>query len=122
MGGYIDHPELPFSEPDTSREAAVSMISAYGAQQQRVYLWAWDHRDTGFTDEEAIAALGMNPSSFRPRRGELVKRGLIEDSGWRRQGKSNRWQKVWTVKEKGPAWTAQMSGDGENHAAIGERS
>lgn len=34
------------------------------------------------TDEAMQAALNMNPSTQRPRRGELVDAGLVEDSGW----------------------------------------
>ena len=47
--------------------------------------------------DEAIAALKMNPSSFRPRRGELVEVGMLKDSGQRRKTASGRSAVVWVV-------------------------
>ena len=88
-------PELPFVKgSDTSEAAARSMILPAGSQRKRVYLWAVTQQQ-GFTDEEAIAALKMNPSSFRPRRGELVEAGLLEDTGRRRKTDSGRQAVVW---------------------------
>ena len=49
----------------------------------------------GQTDEEMQDWLPMNPSTQRPRRGELVKAGLVEDSGEKRRTRSGRWATVW---------------------------
>ena len=81
---------------ETSREARKSIQAHMGAQQKRVYMWALLQRQ-GFTDDEAIAALKMNPSSFRPRRGELVEVGMLKDSGQRRKTASGRSAVVWVV-------------------------
>ena len=90
---------LPFaSGSDTSKAAAESMILPANSQRQRVYSWALLQRQ-GFTDEEAISALKMNPSSFRPRRGELVAARLLIDSGDRRRTASGRTATVWVVTD-----------------------
>ena len=48
----------------------------------------------GVTDEEIIAGTGLNPSTARPRRIELARRGLIREAGTRRS-KSGRMAVVW---------------------------
>ncbi len=99
MGGYIkggEEPELPFSEPDTSRAAAISMILPSGEQRQRLFKWARTQA-LGFTDQEAANALNMDPSSVRPRRGELIATGHIVESQNRRITSSGRKAKVWIV-------------------------
>ncbi len=87
--------QLPFVKgSDTSEAAAKSMILPAGSQRKRVYLWAvTQHR--GFIDEEGCNALQMNPSSFRPRRGELVEAGMLKDTGRRRKTSSGRQAVVW---------------------------
>ena len=54
--------------------------------------------ERGATDEEIQDALDMNPSTERPRRVELVKLGLVVDSGETRKTRSNRKAVVWTAK------------------------
>jgi DNA-binding IclR family transcriptional regulator len=46
------------------------------------------------TDEEIATELSMNPSTVRPRRGELVRRGLVVQDGTRRTA-SGRMATVW---------------------------
>jgi predicted ArsR family transcriptional regulator len=48
----------------------------------------------GATDEEIAAALGLNPSTARPRRIELARRGLIVEAGTRKTA-SGRMAVVW---------------------------
>jgi hypothetical protein len=48
----------------------------------------------GMTDEEQQAALAMNPSTQRPRRIELVRRGLVVEAGTRKTS-SGRMAAVW---------------------------
>jgi hypothetical protein len=50
----------------------------------------------GLTDEEMQTRLGMNPSTQRPRRGELADAGLIVRCGVRKTA-SNRNADVWRV-------------------------
>jgi hypothetical protein len=52
----------------------------------------------GLTDEEISARLGMNPSTQRPRRIELQKRGFIEQAGTRRTA-SGRQAAVWKARK-----------------------
>jgi len=51
--------------------------------QRRVFEFIRDRGEEGATDEECQRELGMNPSTQRPRRGELVDAGLIVESGTR---------------------------------------
>jgi DNA-binding IclR family transcriptional regulator len=50
----------------------------------------------GLTDEEMQTRLGMNPSTQRPRRIELARRGLVVEGGTRRTA-SGRMATVWRV-------------------------
>ena len=85
------------SHSSTSRQAALDIYYDVGKLQQRVLdcLRGWG--DVGGTDEEIQKALGMNPSTERPRRIELVSKGLIRDSGLRRKTDSKRLATVWVV-------------------------
>jgi hypothetical protein len=66
------------------------------AMQRRVYEFIRDQGETGATDEECQRALAMNPSSQRPRRGELADGGLIVECGTRPTA-SKRKATVWRV-------------------------
>lgn len=80
-----------------SREAKASLtVDVLNAMQRRVYEFIRDQGENGATDEECQRALAMNPSSQRPRRGELAEAGLIVESG-RRPTSSNRRATVWRV-------------------------
>ena len=50
----------------------------------------------GATDEEIAAGLEMNPSTQRPRRIELVRRGLVVEAGTRKT-KSGRFATAWRL-------------------------
>jgi hypothetical protein len=52
----------------------------------------------GATDEEIQEALGMNPSTERPRRIELYKVDLVYDSGTLRPTRSGRKAVVWMAE------------------------
>jgi hypothetical protein len=71
-------PFQPHSE--TSREAARSIAKQIGPLHQKIIAYLTEHRD-GATDEAMFDALGMNPSTLRPRRIELVRAGRVKDSG-----------------------------------------
>jgi hypothetical protein len=81
----------------TSAAAADSLGPAtLNALQRRVLelLVAWPQ---GLTDEEMQHKLGMNPSTQRPRRIELARRGLVVEVGTRRTV-SGRMAVVWRVR------------------------
>ena len=78
----------------TSRAAADSLDGkVLNALQKRVLDFiAW--RPSGATDEEIANELEMNPSTVRPRRIELARRGMIVEGGSRRTT-SGRMAVVW---------------------------
>ena len=95
----IDTPGPLFAAPAqqhsvTSRAAADSLDGkVLNALQKRVLEFiAW--RPSGATDEEIANELEMNPSTVRPRRIELARRGMIVEGGSRRTT-SGRMAVVW---------------------------
>lgn len=78
---------------ETSREAAESIEEAGGALRGRV-LGALRTRGA-MTDGELQEFLAMDPSTERPRRVELVRMGLVRDSGVRKPTPSGRRATLW---------------------------
>ncbi len=92
-----EHPTLPFSNRDTSKDAAKSIIGSATSLRRVVY-------DVikclgGCTDEEIEVETGLTGSTVRPRRRELVLSGAIVDSGERRKTRSGRTAAVHVVVE-----------------------
>ena len=79
------------------REALRSVTPTMLRAQHRAILEALRENVAGMTDEEGIRSTGLSPSSYRPRRGELVTAGQVEDSGETRRGSSGRAMTVWVV-------------------------
>lgn len=67
----------------TSAQAADSLDARTLNALQRRVLEFVRARPDGATDEEIAAGLGLNPSTARPRRIELARRGLIVEAGTR---------------------------------------
>ena len=84
----------------TSREANRSITPRKNTLRMTVLNYLYDCKQYGATDEEMQEGLGMNPSTQRPRRGELVELRAVEDSGRRRSTRSNRKAIVWIVPKK----------------------
>lgn len=80
----------------TSRAAAVAAEPSAGSQRARV-LDALRAHPAGLTDHELQERLGLNPSTQRPRRIELVRAGLVVDSGEERETPSGRRAVVWVA-------------------------
>jgi hypothetical protein len=81
----------------TSAQAADSLGPAtLNALQSKVLRFLETCGAFGATDEEMQLALGMNPSTQRPRRIELARRGLVVEAGTRRTA-SGRMATVWRV-------------------------
>lgn len=79
----------------TSAMAADSLGSkTLNAMQRRVLAYIEEHGPS--TDEEIATGLGMNPSTERPRRIELARRGLVVQDGTRRTN-SGRMAVIWRV-------------------------
>ena len=81
----------------TSRVAAVEAVPLTGSKRGDVFWFIKRRSDFGATDEEIQRGTGMNPSTQRPRRVELVDAGLIRDSGRTRMTSSRRAAVVWVA-------------------------
>jgi hypothetical protein len=93
----IYKPPLAQEHSETSKDAARKIERPRRILRERV-LWYIDIRaDLGATDEEIQDALGMNPSTERPRRIELVEAGLVRDSGETRRTKAGRRAAIWVA-------------------------
>lgn len=79
----------------TSRQAAAKIAPSCNELQARVLAFIRAHG--GATDNEIQDGLEMNPSTQRPRRVELVAKGLVRDSGRKRATGSGRPAVVWEV-------------------------
>ena len=92
-----DAPATPYQKhSDTSMEAAVQAAPKAGTQLGLVFAHLRAYRQ-GATDEAMQDILGMNPSTQRPRRVDLVSRGLVKDSGRTRLTRSGRKATVWVA-------------------------
>lgn len=91
------HAYLSINARGTSREAADKALGRSGSQRRRVYEFIVS--TGGATDEELAEALGMNPSSVRPRRLELITAGFIRESGRTRKTASGTPAIVWVEND-----------------------
>lgn len=79
----------------TSMQAADSLTpSRLNDLQDRVYRFLKSRGDHGATDEQLADGLGLNPSTARPRRIELVRLNLVV-KGDRRKTRSGRSADAW---------------------------
>lgn len=81
----------------TSESAAEGMRGSAATLRAKV-LALLRSQPNGLTDEEMQQALGMNPSTQRPRRIELVTAGFVIDSGATRKTRSGRNAVVWVTR------------------------
>lgn len=82
----------------TSFKAAVSVTPQLGKLQQIVLDFLRQHRAANTTDEAMMDALNLGGNTLRPRRCELVKRGLVYDSGKTAPTRSGREAVVWRAR------------------------
>ena len=82
------------TDPVTSRQAAEDVIDKITDIQQRVLNYALARGSVGFTDEQLNNYHHTYKSTYRSRRAELVKKGLIVDAGKTRDKMT-----VWVHKE-----------------------
>ncbi len=88
--------------PGTSDAAARRIEDFVPTLQQRVHNFIRDRGPHGATDDEGESALGIKPQTYTPRRGQLVKLGLIVASGERRKTESGCPAAVWVTPEHAP--------------------
>ena len=81
----------------TSRAAAKAIKPTRFSLRAAVLNHIWLCGDHGATDEEIQIHMSMNPSTQRPRRVELVRAGLVSDSGRTRETQSGRKAVVWVA-------------------------
>lgn len=82
-------------DPDTSREAAESIVEKRTKLQRVVEEYAKRIGPVGFTDQQLSTFFGTAGSTYRTRRAELTDRGTILDSGLRSVAASGRRMIVW---------------------------
>ena len=80
----------------TSARAADAIGPRLNDLQRSVVAYLRQAGEHGATDEEIATGLGMNPSTERPRRIELVRRGLVVEAGTRKT-KSGRYATAWRL-------------------------
>lgn len=90
--------ELPPHVYSQTSRAAAEAIRPDTSRLRALVLGAIEEHG-GLTDEEGIDATGIAPSTYRPRRIELVQRGLVADSGHERKTRSGRWAVVWIKRQ-----------------------
>ena len=109
MSDYWPAPDLPLfrqmapaqQHSRTSMAAADSLDEGALNRLQRQVLAVIAAASAGLTDEEIQLHTGMNPSTQRPRRIELERRGFITQAGTRKTS-SGRNAVVWKVARCGP--------------------
>ena len=100
LDGLVDRANPPFQGHSvTSRQAAESIAKPSRTLKAKVHFFISIRGRDGCTDEEIQTALGMNPSTQRPRRVELVRDGVVKDSGKQRKTRSGRNAVVWVIKQ-----------------------
>lgn len=91
-------PPAHHSAPKGTSSVAAEMIKPLStSRRELVQRIIEDAGSNGLTDEEGANALGLNAQSYTPRRNELVKQGLVVDSGLRRPTRSERPAAVWVL-------------------------
>lgn len=94
-GALVGHgkPAPAQEHSETSKAAARRIEARRSSLRQRVIDAILVNG--GLTDEEGIRITEMSPSTYRPRRIELVELNAVEDSGLTRKTKSGRSAVVW---------------------------
>jgi len=86
---------------DTSRDAAEAVRPDANRLRSVVYAAIRGAGPDGLTDEEGIGRTGLSPSTYRPRRVELVAGGMVRESGRTRKTASGRKAAVWVATDGG---------------------
>jgi hypothetical protein len=97
---------LPHSGPDTSRRAAGRAAVRVTGRRRAVLRAYAAAGDDGLTDAEGQDATGIPGDTFRPRRGELVKAGLVAPAGVKRPTRYQNDADVHVITQAGREWLA----------------
>lgn len=80
-----DDESLPYQPHSETSKAAAERHAPQAATGRQLVLRAiWKAGKRGMTDKELQVATGLDGNTQRPRRIELVQRGLVRDSGMQR--------------------------------------
>lgn len=93
-------PAPPFQRHSPTSRAAAASVKESAPTLREAVLRLLRDRGPG-TDHEIAAALGIDGSTARPRRVELVRLGLVEDSGKQALTPSGRKAVIWRAKGEG---------------------
>ena len=93
-GGYVLYRR---GDPATSRAAAQSILAQLPNLQQAVYAYAYAVGPHGFTDDDLGNYFRSFRSTYRSRRSELTRAGLIMDTGRTRLLSTRRQATVWAI-------------------------
>jgi hypothetical protein len=104
LNGYagMNDPEPPFVAGSPTSEAAAKSIRGKRSTQQRQLVLDILTRagNGGLTDEEGCALTGLEGDSYRPRRVELLKMGIVEHvPDTMRKTRSGRLAQVWRARQ-----------------------
>ena len=102
---WFPPPAARMTDPATSHEAAEA-AAATAASDRALVLSLHRQHTAGLTDFELADLADRQQTSLGVRRGELVKAGLIRDSGMRRPTPSGASAIVWTLTEEPSDWAA----------------
>ena len=98
QGDLFDDDRPPFVHGSTTSEQAAEEIGKVTGHLRLMVFDLLCEYVRGLTDHQMQEILGMNPSTQRPRRIELVRQGWVIDSGDRRQTPSGRQAVVWKLR------------------------
>lgn len=96
---------LPFDRPPAVRTSPTSVAAAESVRPKlsRLRQIVLDYIRScpdGCTDEQIIDAVNLGPNTPRPRRIELVRMGLVYDSGLTARTRSGREAVLWQATEE----------------------
>lgn len=83
------------SDPDTSHQAAREIAGNIANALELTVLEAIRGNPQGLTNHEIVSVTGLTWNTATPRIRPLVRKGLVQDSGNRRIGTTNRKCIVW---------------------------
>lgn len=90
------HALVRSTDPDTSVEAAEKIAPNLNRLQQIVLFWFHEHPE-GLTDWELEEIEGNHKSTYRSRRAELTRMGILVRDGKRYQ--DGGWRAVWRLAQ-----------------------
>jgi len=93
-GGYTLYRK---GDPLTSRAAAQAILALLPTLQQAVYAYAYGCGPDGFTDIDLAIHFRSYSSTYRTRRSELTRAGLIMDTGRTRILHTGRSAIIWAI-------------------------